>query len=140
MVERLDDGQDMDGVDPAGAGAGKDGDEHVLLHGERPRVEGEPPFGERHRPNDRRRQRAGHPPPDRQRHDLHAHRRDRQLVGAVPEELVHKRQEDARDDAEHPRADRQARLRRVVGRRHRQPHLLHRTIIPFFFYQYPYQT
>lgn len=40
-VEGLDGGYDVDGVDAAGAGAGDDGDEDVLLHGERARVQRE---------------------------------------------------------------------------------------------------
>lgn len=43
LVERFDDGDDVNGVDGAGAGVGEDGDENVLLDIERARVEAELP-------------------------------------------------------------------------------------------------
>jgi hypothetical protein len=44
VIERLDDGDDANGINGIGAGVCKDGDEDVLLEVERPRVQREGQF------------------------------------------------------------------------------------------------
>ena len=126
LVERLDNVDDEDGVGAAvaerGAGVGEDAYQHVLLHVEGPRV---------HRPLSaqrralRLRQHPRHEVPDRQRRHLDGDLADDDGLGAVGEELVEEGEQRAGDDADGPHAERPHRQRRVVGRRHGQPDLLH---------------
>jgi hypothetical protein len=57
--------------------------------------------------------------------DLDGDLADDEWLGAVGEELVEEGEERAGDDADGPHAERPHRQRRVVGRRHGQPDLLH---------------
>ena len=126
LVEHLDDGDDVHGIDAAGAGAGEDDDEAMLLEAEGPRVEGEGPAADAEAP---RRLRRRHEAAEGQREDLHHHRADALLRGPVHEELVDEGEEHARREPQHPHPERQARLRRVVGHRHRVPDLLDRVVV-----------
>lgn len=87
MIEGPDNGDDVYGIDAAGAGVGENGDETVLLHIERPRVEGERPAGEGN-PDVLLRQRGGEESADRERDDLDADWADVELIRPVAEELV----------------------------------------------------
>jgi hypothetical protein len=133
LVEDLDDGDDVEGVDAAAPGAGEDDDEAVLLEAEGARVEGEgaSAAGERHADRPLW-QRGRHKPPDGQRRDLHHHRADAQLGGAVIEELVDEGEHHAGGHPQDPCPERQARLRRVVADWYRVPDLLDRVVVHLF--------
>jgi hypothetical protein len=130
-VEGADDVDDADGVGAAPtegeAGVGEDADEHVLLDVEGPRVEAPRPAAQqRGRPEPGARQRPGHEVAHGQRRHLHRDLRHHQRLRPVREELVEEAHERARQQPDAPHPERPHRQRRVVRRRHRQPHLLYR--------------
>lgn len=93
MVKDFDSGNNVDGVDGAGAGVGEDGDENVLLDVEGSRIESEFPAcsSEEHALSDR----CGHELAERHHRDLGGDRSDGERLDAVPEELVQERQQHA---------------------------------------------
>jgi len=130
-VEGADDVDDADGVGAAAAegeaGVGEDGDEHVLLNVEGPRVEA--PLAAAEQRGDAEpgaRQHAGHEVAHGQRRHLHRDPRHHERLRPVGEELVEEAHERAREEPDAPHPERPHRQRRVVRRRHRQPHLLDR--------------
>lgn len=126
-IEDTEGGDYVDGKDGAGTGVGEDGDEHVLLHVERPRVEGElvAPAGEEGSRGEERR----HETAEGQHGDLRRHGRDLQRLLAVPEEGVDEGERDAGGRAEHPCPEGEDRRQWVVAHGHRQRHLLHRRVL-----------
>ena len=123
-VEDTDAGDDVDGIDGAGAGVGEDGDEHVLLDIERPRIKRELP-----RPATEEgvlRQSRRHEAAERHDGDLRRDGGDGERLLAVPEELVEEGEHRARRRPQHPHPERQHRRLRLVAHWHRQRHQLHR--------------
>lgn len=87
MIERLDDGDDVDRINTGDGRVCKDGDEAVLLYVEGPRIHGEGPFGAGN-PHCLRREGGGHELPDGKDQDLSRDRGYRESILAVEEELV----------------------------------------------------
>jgi len=115
VVEDADDVHNRDGVRVSAAerepGVGKDTDDHVLLHGERPRVKGE--LHAPHRPERPPRQDAGQQVAERPHEELHLHLADHERLGAVGEELVDEAHERARQEPDGPRPERAHRHRGI---------------------------
>ena len=130
MVKGPHDGDNAHCVDTASTGVSKDGDQHVLLEVERPRIHGERPVGERDL--DRRGgQDGGHGSADGERQYLNANRRQGDLVLSVAEELVDEGEQDAGDEPQRPCSEGQAWQAWIVGGRHCEPYLLDGAVIVF---------
>lgn len=128
VVERLDDGDDADGVHRVGAGVGEDGDQDVLLEVEGPRVQGEGPLGAPD-PDGLLGEAGRHELAERQHDDLHREGGDVQRVLPVAEELVGEGEQRAGDEPQEPCPERQRRQCRVVGDGHGEPDLLDRAVV-----------
>lgn len=101
VVEGLDNCDDVDGIDRAGAGAGKDGDEDVLLEAKGAGVEGEGP-AEEGELEDLIGEGGGHELPHGEDDDLRGDGADVQRVLPVPEELVDESKHHAADEPQKP--------------------------------------
>jgi hypothetical protein len=111
----------------AQSGVGEDGDEHVLLHVERARVEAPLPAAEeRGGPELARRQHARQEVTQRQRAHLHRDLGHDDRLRAVREELAEEAHEHTGQQPQRPHPERPHRQRRVVASRHRQSDLLDR--------------
>ena len=127
-VESLNNGNNVNSINTAGATTSKDGNKNMFLQRERPRIQSKRPIQHRNFKNPGR-QSGRHQLSKRQRHNLSRHRRNIQLILPIPKKLIHKRQKTTRHQPQHPCSKRQGRLRRVIGDRNRQPDLLDRTVV-----------
>lgn len=95
LIEDFDSGNDMNGIDSAGTGVSKDGDENMLLDIERTRVEGE--LVGRASEEDAVGNFGSHEVAERDDGDLGRDGRDGERLCSVPEELVQEGEQDARE-------------------------------------------
>lgn len=130
LVEYPDGADDVDGVDAAGAGVGEDGDEDVLLHVERARVEGELPPAPPE--EDAVGDGGGHEVAQRHHRDLGGDGGDGERLLPVPEELVQEGEQHAGGCSQDPHAEGEDGRRGVVIDRHRQGHLLDGRVLFLF--------
>lgn len=125
-VERLDDRDDVNRVDGAGAGVGEDRDQNVLLDVERARVERELPRTSSE--EDAIRDSGGHEAAERHDGDLRGDGGDRERLLAVPEELVEEGEEGAGESSEEPHTEGEHREGGVVGGGNGERHLRNRGV------------
>lgn len=93
LIENLNDGDNVNGVDGASTGVGEDGDEDMFLDVEGTGVEGELPTCTPE--EDSVRDLGGHELTQRHHRYLRRYGRDRQRLRSVPEELVEEGEERA---------------------------------------------
>lgn len=117
LIENLNDGDNVNGVDGAGAGVGEDGDEDVFLDVEGTGVEGELPTCAPE--EDSVRDLGSHELTQRHHRYLRGDGRDRQRLRSVPEELVQEGEERARQHPKNPHPECQHWQGRVVCGGHR---------------------
>lgn len=129
MVEGLDDVDDADGirrpVPERIPGLREDGDEHMLLHVEGPRVETELPAGDTELSG---REDAGEEVAGGEGGNLHCDLGHHQRLRPVAKELVEEGHDGAGEEAQEPHPEGPDRERGVVDGRHRQTDLLHRRV------------